>query len=152
MRAFFGLFLGAFFLGNTGCVERILQVRSDPSEASVYVNGKAAGTTPLDHSFDYYGTFEVALRAEGCFSHRVLKYAGPPWYQMFPLDLFSELLVPWTIRDTHAVEVRLIPLPEEVQEGKVSRNQQQDLKKKAEALREILAPKEDAQESDSGTE
>ena len=65
MRVLFAVFLGAFFLGSAGCVERMLQIRSDPSGASVYVNGKPAGTTPLEHSFDYYGTFEVALRAKG---------------------------------------------------------------------------------------
>lgn len=147
LRTLFFMSLGAFFLGSTGCVERILQVRSDPSEASVYINGEPAGATPLEHSFDHYGTFEVALHAKGYFSQRVLKFVGPPWYETFPLDFFSELIVPWTIRDTHTVEVRMLSLPEDVQKGRVD-SERQDLKKKAAALREILEPEQDAQKSD----
>jgi hypothetical protein len=67
---------------------------------------------------------------------------------MFPLDLFSELLVPWTIRDTHEVEVRLTRLPDEVQKGGLSKDQRQDLNEKAEALNEILTPEETSEKSD----
>ena len=44
-------------LASTGCVQRILQVESAPPGASVHINGEAAGTTPLEHPFDFYGEF-----------------------------------------------------------------------------------------------
>jgi hypothetical protein len=104
-----GLALAA--LAPCGCVERLLQVRSDPPGAAVYVNGAHAGTTPLEQPFSFYGTVEVALRREGCLSHRELVALRAPWYEAFPLDVISELVVPWNIRDRHELDVRLVPTP-----------------------------------------
>ena len=127
--------LGTFLIASTSCVERILQVRSDPSGAVVYVNGEEVGTTPMDRPFTFYGTVEVALRAKGHFSHRELKVLEPPWYEMFPLDLFSEMFVPWRMRDVHAVEVILKPSPTEVTEA-----QRADLEKRSAELRVLVIP------------
>ncbi len=129
--------LGAFLIASTSCVERILQVRSDPSGAAVYVNGEEVGTTPLDRPFTFYGTVEVTLRARGRLSHRELKALDPPWYEMFPLDLFSEMVVPWRMRDVHAVEVVLTPSPSEVTEA-----QRADLERRSAELRALVVPPE----------
>lgn len=125
----------AAFLG-TGCVERILQVRSDPPGARVYVNGEDAGETPCDHPFTFYGTVDVVVRAPGTVSSRKLVSLSPPWYQIFPLDLVTDVIVPWTIRDVHEVRIELrSPAPEET--GQESRR---DLERKADAMRELLGP------------
>jgi hypothetical protein len=120
----------ASLAGTTGCVERVLQVRSDPPGATVYVNGTEAGKTPLDHPFTFYGTVEVALRREGVLYHREFKELSCPWYDHFPVDFFTELLVPWTIRDVHLVEVRLSPSSRTFDE-----TERKDLRQKAEELR-----------------
>ncbi|MBI4603187.1 MAG: PEGA domain-containing protein [Planctomycetes bacterium] len=103
--------------GTTGCVERLLEVRSDPPGATVYVNGDQVGTTPLDHRFTFYGTVEVALRSKGHLAHRELKRLSAPWYQVFPLDFASELLWPFAVRDVHRLEARLEPTPPGLEEG-----------------------------------
>jgi len=106
--------LAIVLLGLTasGCVERILAVRSDPSDAMVFVNGKLAGTTPLDHPFDFYGTFDIVVRRAGCLSERVELTASAPRFEVFPLDLISDVLVPWPLRDEHSLTVELRLLPE----------------------------------------
>ena len=130
MKGRIAILFAAALAGTTGCVERVLQVRSDPPGATVYVNGTEAGKTPLDHPFTFYGTVEVALRREGALYHRELKELSCPWYDFFPIDFFSELLVPWTIRDVHLVEVRLSPSPRSLDEA-----ERKNLRGKVEELR-----------------
>lgn len=118
---------------GAGCVERLLQVKSNPPGAAVYVNGALAGETPLDHRFTFYGTVDVDLRAAGHLAHAELKPLPTPWYQFFPLDLVSELLVPWKIQDVHLLEVALVPAPEELDEGGRT-----ELRTRAEEVRALL--------------
>ena len=127
--------LAALLLVGSGCVERILQVRSDPPGAAVYVNGARAGETPLDHRFTFYGTVDVAVRAPGHLSHTEVKTLPSPWYQLFPIDVVSELLVPWTISDVHTVEVTLARAPAELDDAGRS-----ELRARAEEMRALLPP------------
>ena len=124
--------VAAMLLALPGCMKRVLEVRSEPEGAAVYVNGEEAGTTPLDHPFTFYGTVEVTLRAPGYLSHRQLVDLPVPWYQFFPLDLVSDLL---PIRHSEAVDVELVPAPAEV-DPRVRR----EIQAEAQALREILEP------------
>src|SRR5262245_27698253 len=94
-----------------GCVERLLQIRSDPPGAEVTVNGEPAGVTPVDHPFIFYGTFDVSLRARGCRSVHALEPVPPPWYQIFPLDFIAEHLMPLPIKGCHGLDYRLEKVP-----------------------------------------
>jgi len=120
---------------STGCVERLLQVRSDPAGAKVYVNGDEVGVTPLDHKFTFYGTVDVALRAPGHYYHREFVSLDPPWYEVFPIDLVSELMLPWMVRDVHTVEVALVPAPPEMTDA-----ERAALEEKAKAMRASMTP------------
>jgi hypothetical protein len=102
----------------------------------VHVNGELAGKTPLDHSFTFYGTVEVVVRREGFLSQRELMSLRPPWYEVFPLDLFSELLIPWKIRDREEMEFQLVAAPQSIGE-----KEQQRLQEKAAELRGELKEK-----------
>jgi hypothetical protein len=128
------LLLAAF---ASGCVERLLQVKTNTPRASVYVNGDPVGVTGedgnLDHPFTYYGTVDVTVRAPGYLSDRKFVEMSPPWYQLFPIDYVAELLVPVTIRDTHEVALRLIESPKTVDES-----ERRDLETKTEALKAKL--------------
>ncbi|MBN1443335.1 MAG: PEGA domain-containing protein [Planctomycetes bacterium] len=133
-------------LALTGCVERLLQVRSEPSGADVYLNGrKLEEPTPVDHPFSFYGTVSVVVRHEGHESRRVLETLSPPWYEIFPLDFFAEFLVPWKLRDHHLLEVRLDPLPGGDEDLR-SLQMLELLEEKAERSRmQALEPEEDSQ-------
>jgi len=125
------------FLG-AGCVERILQVRTEPPRASITVNAENAGSTGddglLEHRFTYYGTVDVTARAAGHLSRRELVTLDPPWYQIFPIDFFAEVVVPWTIRDLHEVDLRLDPAPE------MDERLREKLRLQADELRKKLPP------------
>jgi hypothetical protein len=118
-------------------VERLLQIRSDPPEAQVMINGENAGTTPLDHPFTFYGTFDVTLRAKGHRSLRVLEPVSMPWYEVFPLDFFAEHLCPLTLHDRHVLEYKLAKVP--LEEREVEREEKAVLGR-LEALERRLDP------------
>ena len=101
------LVLAAIGIGASGCVERLLQVRSDPPGAEVYVNGEFVGTTPHDQPFTFYGTYSIALRSP---NHRAVHQLEPiywPWWEQFPLDFVTENLIPFTLRDRRLFDYRL---------------------------------------------
>jgi hypothetical protein len=131
------LLAGVPLLGS-GCFQRVLEVRSDPPGAAAYVNGEAVGVTPCDHPFFFYGTVDVTLRKAGYVSLRQLKTLSPPWYQFFPLDAVTDFL-PLGLRDVHEVDARLEPAPRDVTAATRT-----DMEKKAEEMRALLAPSEDA--------
>ena len=88
---------------------RTLTVRSNPSGAAVRVDGSAVGTTPVVIPFEHHGTRRVTLYLE---SYLVWSEAVPleaPWWAGFPLDLVTENLVPWRLRDEHELVVPLTP-------------------------------------------
>jgi hypothetical protein len=122
---------------STGCVERLLQVKTNVPRASVYVNGDPAGITGedglLEHPFTYYGTVDVTVRAPGYLSDRKFVEMNPPWYQLFPIDFVAELLVPARIRDVHDVALHLAESPEAVDQA-----EKQNLEEKAAALKAKL--------------
>ncbi|MGE0707054.1 MAG: PEGA domain-containing protein [Planctomycetota bacterium] len=94
-----------------GCVERELVIESDPDGVEVFVDGTLAGVTsggaPVKVPFDFYGTRQVVARRAGYRPFRRNVELCVPWWQVFPLGLFSDVLWPGTIRDEHRVRVRL---------------------------------------------
>lgn len=95
------LLLGALSgaLSQGGCVERLLAVQSDPPGAAVYVDGEKVGTTPCEVNYVWYGTRVVLLELRGYSLVRREVVLNPPWWQLIPIDLLTDVLVPFTIRD-----------------------------------------------------
>ncbi|MBL4845773.1 MAG: hypothetical protein JKY65_09620 [Planctomycetes bacterium] len=92
------------------CVEREFVIEtSEPAE--VFVDGDWVGSTspqaPVRVAFDDYGTRQVTARAPGFLPSRRAVELDVPWYQVFPLGLFSDVLWPGTIRDVHSVRITL---------------------------------------------
>lgn len=103
------LFYAAVLLVPTGCVQRRLLIRSDPPGAVVYVDHERVGTTPCAVNYVYYGTRKIRLVKDG-FETLVVEQPLPtPWYEVPPLDLVSDVLVPYEIRDVRSVTYRLQP-------------------------------------------
>src|SRR5688572_11323622 len=92
-----------------GCVRRRLNVRSNPPGALVYVDNQQIGTTPCSVDFTYYGTREIRLVKPGFETLTLNQPIPAPWYQIPPLDFFSENLVPTKIRDNRTVTYDLAP-------------------------------------------
>ena len=82
-----------------GCLERKLQITSEPAGALCWVNDREVGVTPLELEFTFYGTYEVRLKKEG-FEPLVTKArARQPVYEYPPLDLMATV-VPVKIENT----------------------------------------------------
>ena len=92
-----------------GCVEHRLIVRSDPPDVAVYVDGRLEGrtdpqTAALEIPFTWFGTRKVVARKAGYVPLRQTVELDPPWWQLFPVDVFSDLLWPGTLEDVHRPE------------------------------------------------
>lgn len=88
---------------------RELVILSDPPGAQVRLDNQIIGWTPYTTAFEAYGTRRVTLYLEGFRSQSLLVDLAPPWYGVFPFDVFSEVLVPVGWLDRHVVEMALEP-------------------------------------------
>lgn len=93
----------------TGCVRRRLTVRTNPPGAQVFVDDQEIGTTPCSSAFVYYGTRKITVMKDGYRTETIFQKIPPPWYEVPPLDIFVENLVPREIRDERVVDVQLVP-------------------------------------------
>lgn len=85
-------------LGLGGCLERTIQVTSDPPGALVWVNDVEIGRTPCEAEFTYYGTYDVRLRLDGYEPISTTAEADEPLYEYPPFDLGATVL-PWTVHN-----------------------------------------------------
>ncbi len=104
-----GLFCILLSVGVSGCISRVLQIRTEPSGAQVFVEGEEIGTTPTAFKFDHYGTRDVLLvlptiEDESIYYKPIREQVDlqPRWWSAFPIDFFVEIL-PFTVTDTHTV-------------------------------------------------
>ena len=84
-------------------------MRSQPEGASVWLNGSYIGKTPLKTEFHHYGTHLFILRKQGYESVKRFVEVRPPWYEVFPLDFFFDVVFPFVIEDVRKVEFTLKP-------------------------------------------
>jgi hypothetical protein len=96
---------------SAGCVERRMVIASDPPGALVLHNGVPIGNAPADDSFVYYGNHHFTLIRPGYATLQVDQRVIAPWYQWFPLDLFSEILLPYQLEDVRRFTYQMQPLP-----------------------------------------
>jgi len=101
--------MGAILVGASGCaVDRSLKVDSTPRDASVRLDGRAVGTTPVRIPFEAYGSRRVTIHKPGFRTRNVRIDLHAPWYGRFPLDVISEVLLPIGWEDRRALEVELV--------------------------------------------
>jgi len=100
---------GVLLVSMPGCVQRRLMIRSDPPGAMVYVDDYQIGPTPIATTFTYYGTRKVRLVKDGFQTLTVYERIDPPWYEIPPLDFFSENILGREIRDMRVLDYRLVP-------------------------------------------
>ena len=86
-----------------------MTIRSDPPGALVLLDGREVGYTPFTTDFIYYGTREITLIKPGFKTLTTLQKVPPPWYQIPPLDFFSENVVPCKITNRQEFYYPLVP-------------------------------------------
>jgi hypothetical protein len=105
--ALFGIAVSAALL--TGCVERRYVIETDPPGAIVYRNGKELGASPVDDHFVYYGKYDFTIKKDGYQTQQIPQEIPAPWYQWFPLDFVTEVLVPVQLEDVRHFRYVLLP-------------------------------------------
>lgn len=103
--------LALLALAAPGCVERQLVIETQPAGVELFVDGREVGTSgedaPVVVPFDAYGTRTLVARKRGYVPARRQVTLDPPWWQTFPIDVFTDLLWPGTVEDVHRVQVEL---------------------------------------------
>lgn len=95
---------------SSGCVRRTLTIETEPAGAIVVLNDQEIGATPVSTDFIWYGDYDVAIRKkdfETLHTNIVLK---APWYQIPPIDFFTDVLWPGHIHDQRHAAFTLTPL------------------------------------------
>lgn len=90
-------------LAAQGCVERQLVLSTEPAGAELFLDGREVGRTergePVVVPFDAYGVRIVTARKPGYVPATRRVVLDPPWWQLPPIDLITDILWPGTIRD-----------------------------------------------------
>jgi len=103
---FLALLIPAFWLAASGCISRVLEIRTDPPRALVYLDGREIGRAPLEKPFLDYGYHRILIAKEGYQPINRIEKISAPWWCCFPFDLFAELW-PGMLQDRHKLEYRL---------------------------------------------
>ena len=127
---------------SAGCVTRTITVKTNPSNALVYIDDKLTGESPVTIPFTYYGTRKIMIEKrdeDGRLTHErttAFEKIKAPTYEIFPLDFFSEVLWPREIKDEHILNYDLVKL-----EPLSIKEQQENVIKNADELRQrVNAP------------
>jgi len=94
-----------------GCVSRKLFLQSEPSGATVVLDGRVAGTTPYEEEIPAWGTRRLQLLLPGHEPFETDVSLDTPWWDHWPLDMFSAAL-PWTLRADYRFAFPLHPAAE----------------------------------------
>jgi len=74
----------------------------------VYMNEQEAGRTPFSKEFLWYGNYDLVVRKEAYETLKTQAAILPPWWQIIPLDLITEVL---PLTDEHKLTYGLRPQP-----------------------------------------
>jgi hypothetical protein len=101
-------------LSLSGCIKRQLVIRTSPSDSRVFLDGIEVENSSgiINQDFTFHGTRNLVVRHRGYQTKGQMWDIEPPWYSEFPIDFFTELLVPWTIEEDHEISVTLERLRE----------------------------------------
>ena len=101
-----------------GCLSRVLEIKSTPPGARVFVEGEEIGRTPVTYEFDHYGPRDILL-IKGVEGNETVSYESTsvrydltaPWWASFPVDFFVEI-IPYEIVDKHEYSPVLVKASE----------------------------------------
>ncbi|MFQ5862809.1 MAG: PEGA domain-containing protein [Candidatus Brocadiales bacterium] len=92
---------------------RTLTIRTDPPGAQVFVDDELIGESPVEMEFVHYGVRKIVIEKRDYDGKLVYEretvYAriSPPYYQVFPIDFFTDVVVPIDIKDERVLRFKL---------------------------------------------
>jgi hypothetical protein len=119
-------------LGALSCrARRELHIHTSPTGAQVRLDDDLLpGTTPIEHDFEHYGVRQATFYLEDYRARSERIVLRKPWWAHFPLDLVTEVLLPFGWRDRTTVQVVLEP-----ELGETSPQEIEAVLRRAESLR-----------------
>lgn len=93
-----------------------MTISTDPPGAQIFLDDELIGESPIKIPFAHYGVRKITIERrdkEGKLTHKRLTFMAnlkPPYYQFFPIDLASELILPVTIQDERTFNFQLKPV------------------------------------------
>jgi hypothetical protein len=94
---------------TSGCIRRVLMVRSEPEGALVTIDRQTVGQTPVAVPFTYYGTREVRLEKDGYEPLETKERIRAPWYDIAPISFITAHFSLRERRDVRQLDYRLTP-------------------------------------------
>ncbi len=76
----------------SGCLERQLTIKTNPTAALVELNDEEIGVSPVTVNFNWYGDYNVRVSKEGYETLKTHRQLKGPWYDSFPFDFFAQIL------------------------------------------------------------
>ena len=142
IRSFYILILVTAVFAFSGCVTRSITVKTNPSNALVYIDDELIGESPVSMPFTFYGTRKVMIERkdeDGVLTHErtiAFEKIKAPVYEIFPLDFFSELVGPFKIKDDQVLSYNLV----ELDPLSIKERQAKMLKSAEELMQRVNAP------------
>ena len=104
-------------LSALGCVERTIEITSEPSNALVHLNDEEVGRTPVEVPFTFYGTYDVRLQREGFKPMWTKRDANAPLWDLPGPDLIAEAVPGAESRVKWHFDLEQAPAPGEVDDA-----------------------------------
>jgi hypothetical protein len=117
---------------------RFIALTSEPTGATVQIDGQVVGSTPVEVPFEHYGVRQVTMTSPGYATWTRNVRVKSPWYGRFPMDVVSEILLPFGWKDRHEVHAELPTQVIEVEDLDL-----QAVLARARALRAIMEQSQD---------
>jgi hypothetical protein len=86
-----------------------MSIDTNPPGATVYLDNKEIGKTPLTTSFDHYGYRTFRCVKDQYETKTVTLPVRAPWYEWIGLDFFSEVLLPGQLVDNKEYVIEMTP-------------------------------------------
>jgi len=108
-RLHLGLLL-TLLAGTSACTsKRSLRIESVPPGALVRLDEQVLGRTPLETEFQHYGRRRITLYLPGYLPYSETVNLDRPWYATFPVDIFTEIVIPMGLHDRRRFNATLLP-------------------------------------------
>jgi hypothetical protein len=107
-----GVLLAAVALWLNGCTTRAVTVTSVPEGATVTVNNREVGKTPVRVHYTRYGKYRVELRKEKFQTIIREEKLNPPWYGYDPIAFFADNVIPARVNDETYLHYVMEPVAE----------------------------------------
>lgn len=114
---------------SPGCLRKTLSVRTEPPGAEIYIDGVEVGQSPVTNiPFSFYGNREIMAVHPDYAVQKKLAHIRTPWYAHFPLDIFTELILPFNFEDNRYFVMELKRAPKIEPAELVARAEEEKIK------------------------